>query len=274
MTYSIQLIINTSNERLREELIGRLSLFEFDGFEEKDEQLLCFYTEGKIDEVELNKLMQQYGLSYSRAVISPQNWNAVWESSFAPVVVNDFCCVRADFHKPIVKTKYEIIITPKMSFGTGHHATTYLMLEQMSKMDFKGKSVADFGTGTGILAIMAEKLGSRYIYAIDNDEWSIENAKENVERNGCKVVTIESKGSFNGDEKYDIILANINKNVIIETLDGLVFGLNKGGRILLSGLLKKDEQDMLSLFKQLNLIHITTVDKDEWISILAVANLT
>ncbi len=269
MTNSIQLTINTSDERLREELIGRLLVYELDGFEEKDEQLLCFYTEGKIDKKELNKIMNQYGLSYSRSVISTQNWNAVWESSFAPVVVNDFCCVRADFHKPVAKTKYEIIITPKMSFGTGHHATTYLMLEQMAKINFEGKSVADFGTGTGILAIMAEKLGSSNVYAIDNDNWSIENAKENVERNGCKIITIEMNDSFKSNQKFDIILANINKNVIIKNLGGLVFGLNKGGRILLSGLLKRDEQDVLNFFNQLNLVHISTIEKDEWISLLA-----
>ncbi len=268
MTNSVQLTINTSEESEREELIGLLSLFDINGIEEKDEQILCFYKQDKINEEELKKLISERGLSYSRTVLPPQNWNAVWESSFAPVVVNDFCCIRADFHRPAANTKFEIIITPKMSFGTGHHATTYLMLEQMAKMDFKEKVVADFGTGTGILAIMAEKLGSYSVYAIDNDDWSIENAKENVERNGCKSITIAKSAFFRPKQKCDIILANINKNVIIENLDGLVFGLSKGGALLLSGLLKRDEQELLLAVGRLNLVHTSTIEKDDWISIL------
>ncbi len=268
MTNSIQLTINTPDQRIREELIGLLSLFNFDGFEEKDDQLLCFFSGGKIDEEELKRIINYKGLSYSKSVIFPQNWNAIWENSFAPVVVNNFCCVRADFHQPAAKTQYEIVITPKMSFGTGHHATTYLMIEQMAKMDFKGKRVADFGTGTGILAILAEKLGSSYVWAIDNDDWSIENAKENVQKNNCEEISIEKGDSFSCKQEFDIILANINKNVILNNLDGLVFGLHKGGRILLSGLLEEDEQEVLSLVKQLNLIHITTVERDKWISIM------
>lgn len=268
MTDSIQLTINTPDERLREELIGLLSLFDFDGFEEKDEQLLCFFAEGKIDEEEVKEIINNRGLSYLRSTILPQNWNALWESSFAPVVINNFCCVRADFHQPVAKTKYEIVITPKMSFGTGHHATTYLMIEQMAKMDFKGKRVADFGTGTGILAILAEKLGSSYIWAIDNDDWSIENAKENVQKNDCKVISIEKIDAFKGKQKFDIILANINKNVIIKNLDGLVLGLNKGGQLLLSGLLKADEEDVLLFCRQFKLTHIITIERDNWVSIM------
>ena len=270
MHNSIQLTINTAGESKREELIGLLSVFDFDGFEEKDEQLLYYFTEGKVDEEELKGIINHYRLSYSRSVILPQNWNAVWESSFAPVVVGDFCCVRADFHQSIAKTEYEIVITPKMSFGTGHHATTYLLIEQMAKMDFKGKRVADFGTGTGILSILADKLGSSYVWAIDNDDWSIENAKENVERNGCKVISIEKMDCFRSKQKFDIILANINKNVILTNLDGLVFGLNKGGKILLSGLLKEDEQDVLAFSTKFNLTHITTFERENWISILFV----
>ncbi len=181
MTNSIQLTIPTSDEKIREELIGLLSLFDFDGFEEQDDQLLYFFSEGKIDEQEVKKIINDYGLSYSRSVISPRNWNYVWESSFAPVVVDDFCSVRADFHQPLANTQYEIIITPKMSFGTGHHATTYLMIEQMAKMDFKQKQVADFGTGTGILAILADKLGSSYVWAIDNDDWEHRKCKRKCE---------------------------------------------------------------------------------------------
>lgn len=268
MTNSIQLTIHTSDEKIREELIGLLSLFDFDGFEEQDDQLLYFFSEGKIDEQEVKKIINDYGLSYSRSLISPRNWNTVWESSFAPVVVDDFCSVRADFHQPLANTQYEIIITPKMSFGTGHHATTYLMIEQMAKMDFKQKQVADFGTGTGILAILADKLGSSYVWAIDNDDWSIENAKENVKKNDGKVISVEKMDAFTSKQKFDIILANINKNIIINNLDGLVFGLNKGGQILLSGLLKEDEREVLLLCRQFNLKHITTVEKDRWVSVL------
>ena len=130
-------------------------------------------------------VLSHFKFIFKETLIPEANWNQVWESNFDPVIVDDFVAIRADFHEPVKGVSLEIIITPKMSFGTGHHATTYMMIEQMRELDFTGKSVFDFGTGTGVLAILAEKLGANKVIAVDNDEWSIENAEENFEKNNC-----------------------------------------------------------------------------------------
>jgi len=176
--------------------------------------------------------------------------------------------IRADFHAPIVNVENEILITPKMSFGTGHHATTFLMMQQMRNIDFNNKSVFDFGTGTGILAILAEKLGATSVFAIDNDEWSIENAKENAAKNACMHIDLALKDDPGGEETFDIILANINKNVILTYLSVLVNRLKKGGYLLLSGLLKEDEEDIQQAANQLPVKYISTTHKNNWICIM------
>jgi ribosomal protein L11 methyltransferase len=218
----------------------------FDGFEEDDNNLKAFIPDNKFDKLILQKTIEPFHIIFSETTIEETNWNTVWESSFEPVVVDDFVAVRAHFHEPVNEVKYEIIITPKMSFGTGHHATTYMMLEQMAIADFKNKTVLDFGTGTGVLAILAEKMGAKKIIAIDNDEWSIENANENIKRNNCVVVEIKPGATADTETRFDIILANINKNVILENLALLTQQLLPGGILLMSGLLVADEQEILS----------------------------
>jgi ribosomal protein L11 methyltransferase len=157
------------------------------------------------------------------------------------VIVNDFVAVRADFHKPIKNVQHEIIITPKMSFGTGHHATTYMMIENMRTIDFTNKRVLDFGTGTGVLAILAKKLGADEILAIDNDKWSIDNARENIEKNNCEGIELLLADMPKSTGQFDIILANINRNVIMENLPVLASQLESDGILFLSGLIEEDE---------------------------------
>jgi ribosomal protein L11 methyltransferase len=181
--------------------------------------------------------------------------------------VGGFCTVRADFHDPLPGAQHEIIITPKMSFGTGHHATTYMMIEQMGNIDFEYKAVFDFGTGTGILAILAEKLGAVNITAIDVDEWSITNAKENFERNSCSKIRVAQSSNI-PPEQFDIILANINRNVILNYLAELKKALTPGGYILLSGLLTTDEEAVLSASSGLELILRTRNERNNWLSVL------
>src|SRR6187397_408555 len=174
----------------KEILIAQLADAGYEGFEEKDNSLDAFINSKGFDTVILKEISFKYQTPYTKEKIAETNWNQVWESNFEPVIVNDYVAIRADFHKPITNTKFEIVITPKMSFGTGHHATTYMMIEQMRCIDFTNKKVFDFGTGTGILAILASKLGASSVTAIDIDEWSIKNAEENFQKNNIQSVNL------------------------------------------------------------------------------------
>ncbi len=210
----------------------------------------------------VKQLADSYKLSYLEEQIPSQNWNEVWESNFQPVIVEDFVAIRAGFHPPIETVQHEIVITPKMSFGTGHHATTYMMMRQMRDIDFAGKSVFDFGTGTGVLAILSEKLGAAKVLAIDNDEWSIDNASENIKRNNCSTIEINKAESAKGNNHFDVILANINKNVILDNLDNLASQLKPDGSLLLSGLLANDADEIIESAGRLSfkLKHKETTD--------------
>ncbi|MDB5248873.1 MAG: ribosomal protein methyltransferase [Segetibacter sp.] len=268
MRNTVQLSIAITDDNTKDELIARLSALSFDAFEEKENELLAFIEEINFDSTAVENVLSLYKTKFSSTIIEEQNWNALWESNFDPVVVDDFCAIRADFHEPFTDKQHEIIITPKMSFGTGHHATTYMMISEMSKLNFNGKAVADFGTGTGVLAILAEKMGSSFVWAIDHDDWSIENSQENIEKNDCSKVLIQKADRFAPQQKFDLILANINKSIILANVDGLLFGLKDDGEVLLSGLLKGDEQDVVSAFRDKGCRHISTVEKNNWICLL------
>jgi ribosomal protein L11 methyltransferase len=251
----------------KEILIAQLADAGYEGFEEADNSLDAFINKKSFDKTLLNEISYKYQTPYTSKKIAETNWNKIWESNFEPVVVEDYVAVRADFHKPITNTKFEIIITPKMSFGTGHHATTYMMVELMKEIDFTGRSVLDFGTGTGILAILAEKSGAVEIYAIDNDDWSIENAKENFQKNDCTHIHLKKASDALSEKKFDVILANINKNVILENLDALKRELKNEGTILLSGLLETDGKEILEKAKLLNLRTKKSLIRNNWIAI-------
>jgi ribosomal protein L11 methyltransferase len=163
--------------------------------------------------------------------------------------------------------EHEIVITPKMSFGTGHHATTFMMIQQMQEIDFSGKKVFDFGTGTGILAILAERLGAKKIIAVDNDDWSIANTAENLERNNCSKVELKKADKVTADERFDIILANINKNVILDNFSSLVKQLSSKGILLLSGLLTEDEADILAEAGKFPLIFSVKSASNNWVAL-------
>lgn len=261
---SIQISIEATEEE-QEILISQLSDLGAEGFEQTDKYLLAYFNENIFKSYEINKLLE--GHSFITNTIREKNWNEVWESNFQPVIVDDFCAIRAEFHEAIKNVEHEIIITPKMSFGTGHHATTYMMIEQMRAIDFRNKTVFDFGTGTGILAILAEKLGAAKITAIDVDDWSISNAKENIERNNCSKISI-SLSSEIPNEKFDIILANINRNVILNYSSQLVKSLKEKGCLLLSGLLASDEKDILEAGSNESLKLLNHTERSNWISLL------
>ena len=236
----IKLSVHTSMAAEKDLITGILSEAGFDGFEEEQHKLHAYINAELFDEATAKALLQPHGVSFSVELIPGKNWNDEWEKNFKPVFVKNFCCIRASFHPPVLGIKHDIVITPRMSFGTGHHATTYLMLQQMENINFKNKFVLDFGTGTGVLAILAEKLGASDILAIDNDKWSIENAGENIRENNCLKIRIVESGNIDSTGQSDIILANINRNVLIDQMANLSQHLKKEGVLLMSGLLSGD----------------------------------
>ncbi len=248
-----------------EMLIAILADAGFESFEEDDHCLKAYIPEPDLDEAALVEIVKTMVVNYSRRLVPPENWNARWESGFEPVRVHDFAAIRAGFHEPVDGVQYEIIITPKMSFGTGHHATTFLMVEQMSAMDLAGKELLDFGTGTGVLAILAEKMGARAVTALDNDEWSITNSIENCLANACTKVSIKRADQIVDDKIYDIILANINLNVILASLPAIANAAKSGATILLSGFFKSDELQLFTALAQNRFIWAKTTQKGDWI---------
>jgi ribosomal protein L11 methyltransferase len=257
-----------AEESLYDILIAELSEIGYDGFEESTGLLKAYIPEADYSDTEVNILFNKYDVKYSSSIIKKQNWNAVWESNFEPVQVEDFVGIRAHFHPGFENVAHEIVITPKMSFGTGHHATTYMVMQLMRELeDWKEASVFDFGTGTGILAILAEKLGARRILAVDNDDWCIENASENISINNCKCIDIEKVSSVNVSEQFNIILANINRHIILDNIQELRKAMLPGGQLLLSGLLKEDENDITAACTALGLTHRKTVERNGWIAL-------
>jgi len=232
----LEFIIPEPDPTQRELLIPELEALGFEGFEETDDALKAYIPEERLDE----DAWAERRLPATVNRLEDQNWNQVWESNFDPVVIGDFCAVRADFHKPIRGIAHELVITPKMSFGTGHHATTRLMIQAMRTLPIEGRKVVDFGTGTGVLAILAEHLGAEAIWALDNDPWSIENAQENAKRNGAAKTTWHLAENLEGVPVADVVLANINRHILLQFMGPLHALLAPGGLLLLSGILSAD----------------------------------
>jgi ribosomal protein L11 methyltransferase len=220
-------------------------------------------------ENELNNIFSLHNLKYFKSIIKEENWNAVWESNFEPVRVGDFVGIRANFHPSFdPKVQYEIQITPKMSFGTGHHATTFTVMQLMENLDFRGKSVYDFGTGTGILAILAEMLGASEVLAVDNDPWCIENSEENLQANGSSMITIQLVDAAFQPRDFDMIIANVNRHIIEANLEALTQVSNSTSTLILSGLLIEDQDDIISLAQKNNWQFIQSQPLDGWVSLL------
>ena len=194
-----------------------------------------------------------------------KDWNSEWEKSFTPITVGGQCRIRAPFHEYDPQYQLDIIIEPKMSFGTGHHATTTLMIQQMLDTDLNGKTVLDMGCGTGVLAIAAIKLGAQNVKAIDIDHWSVENAQENAARNNVSLTVIEG-GAEAISGQFDVILANINRNILLEQMPAYAASLNTSGVLCLSGFYTTDLDIIGSHAQQLGLQLAKTIVQDDWVS--------
>ncbi len=282
MNRYIQITIETRDVPESDMLVARLSQAGFEGFEEEPEKLHAFIPETLYDVSMVEKIIAEikgmadpYHTLFKTEFIEPRNWNAEWEKDFEPVVVDQFCAIRAHFHAPVPGVSHDLIITPKMSFGTGHHATTYMMIAIMQGLDFRNHSVLDFGTGTGVLAILACKLGAGSILAVDSDAWSIENAIENAALNGCIGIRIEQKDSLSGTGSFDFILANINLRVILEIMALIWQHLTPSGVFIGSGVLESDEEKIRERANSCGFTMERLMVKDNWMSFsLKIQSLT
>lgn len=259
--------LNPWNEILMAELIE----IGFDSFTEENEGILAYIQKDIFSEEQLEKVgilhREDIQISFTYQEMPNINWNEEWEKNFSPINVEDKVLIRAEFHDPD-PTMHEIVIQPKMSFGTGHHPTTHLMIQQMLEMDFEGKKVLDMGCGTSVLAIFAKQKGAAEVTAIDIDEWSVENSIENAQRNGVELKISKGTAENLGNEMFDIILANINRNILISDIPAYVSVLNNGGKLLLSGLCFFDVNDILEVCTSQGLILENKQQREEWISLL------
>jgi ribosomal protein L11 methyltransferase len=251
-------------------LIAELGEVGFESFVENETGLLAYIlkSDWREDILEGLYILQQPGfeISWTQKEIQQQNWNAEWERNFHPITVGDRCMVRAPFH-PVAEVEYDIVIEPKMSFGTGHHETTHMMLQHILDMDVQGKSVLDMGCGTGVLAILAKKKGAGPVDAIDIDEWCYLNTQENIERNDCgSIKAFQGDSSLLKGKKYDVILANINRNILLEDIPVYAECLNSGGILLLSGFYLDDLDAISSKCGEYGLNFEKNLKKNNWIS--------
>ncbi|HEY5462671.1 MAG TPA: 50S ribosomal protein L11 methyltransferase [Hanamia sp.] len=262
-----KIVIKTSFADEVEILIAELSDNNFYAFEQEENTLAAYIKEEDFDEEELKKFLP-VNTSFTKKIIEDENWNKQWENGIQPVIVHDFAAIRPSFCEPIKNVKHDLIITPKMSFGTGHHATTFLMIEMMEKIDFRDKTVIDFGTGTGVLAILAEKCGAAKITAIDYDEWSINNTHENIFANDCKNISIEKQNDLSDLKPVDIILANINLDVLARAASSISILLKTRSFFLASGFLLEGEKELQNIFELKSVLKKESHQRDGWMAIL------
>jgi ribosomal protein L11 methyltransferase len=267
MKQYVKVTVRCSSAEVAEMVMATLTDNDFYAFDQEDAVLNAYIHLEDFDENFVRELLVGQP-DFSFEAIEDRNWNAEWESNFHPVVINDFVGIRAAFHRPVVNVTHDLIITPKMSFGTGHHATTCLMIEMMQRIDFRGKSVVDFGTGTGILAILAEKLGAASILAIDSDEWSVSNATENVEANSCSKIIVEQKNTIACHFYVEVILANINRSVLEENVKAFSSLLRKDTVLVISGILTSDLHAIVSAFTQNGWVNKQILEQEGWVALL------
>ncbi len=246
------------NAELKDIIIAELGNINFEGFVENENGFEAYIDETLFNKEEFLAVLNRYDIShsdYSENNIPQQNWNAQWESSFEPVVISNQLIIKAPFHVVEEMYSYEIIIQPKTSFGTGHHETTQSIMELMLQMDFKGKSVFDYGCGTGVLSILASKLEAEYIFANDIDDWAFENVGENAQYNNItNIEYVKGDLSVVPDKEFDIILANINKNILLKSFEQLSKHCKENGIVMISGFFETDLNDLLAVSEKYNLL--------------------
>jgi len=241
---------------------------DFESFVEREDCLIGYIPKN----IDLNLLEEgikniPVAFEYTFKELVPQNWNTAWESNFEPVLVHNFCAIRADFHSHYPNHDHEITINPKQAFGTGHHETTFMMIEYMRDINFSNQVIADIGSGTGILAILAEKLGAKEILATDNDPIAVENCIENVQSNSCQNIQVTDDHQVLKNEHYNVILANINQNALMHYKSSFYEALTSKGVIILSGILKERIDEIVEVFEMVGFSKMDHKEKGEWVAI-------
>lgn len=242
----VKLTTNSGESYVLDLLASYLGEIGFESFEEIENGILAYIDDEIFDKKLLNQLVKNFpfttDIEYSISEVKQVNWNEEWEKNFfEPIIIGNECLIHSSFHKNLPKVKYDIIIDPKMAFGTGHHETTSLMIAEILKMDLKGKSVLDMGCGTAVLAILAAMRGAVPITAIDIDTWCIENSLENIEKNGVGEISVQlGDATLLENQHYDIIIANINRNILLADIKKYSACLSKGGALYMSGFYTED----------------------------------
>jgi ribosomal protein L11 methyltransferase len=259
----------TPTEPWSEILIAELADRGFDGFVQTETGIQA-YANASVDAQEIMESislleMNEVEIDWSATIIPHQNWNAKWEEDFHPVFVEDYATILAPFHDQAEAKGMVVRIQPQMSFGTGHHQTTWMMTKALFELDEMPDQVLDMGTGTGVLAIVAENLGAKRILAIDIEEWSAQNARENAERNNCKVIECVwgDQDKIEGNE-FGLIIANINKNILKAQMNSYASALVDNGTLLLSGFFTSDVEELVTFAAPFGLTLTKQFAKDEW----------
>jgi len=252
-------------------LLAELQYTAFESFEQTGVGLSAYVrSEQHTDDILRDVMVlnnPEFKISYQIEKIKKVNWNQEWENNFPPIEIENQCYIRAPFHQS-KNLKYEIVIEPKMSFGTGHHQTTYLMIKHLLETDLKEKKTLDIGCGTAILAILAEKKGAKPIDAIDIDNWCYLNSIENIERNNCNEISVfQGDASLLNGKKYDVIVANINRNILLNDIKIYTGCLEKNGLLFLSGFYTQDISAIDQSCQQNGLRLYTKYEKDNWVAL-------
>ncbi|HJD91852.1 50S ribosomal protein L11 methyltransferase [Bacteroides coprosuis] len=274
--YEFKFIFKPKNEIVSDILMSVLGDVGFESFVEEDDVLKAYIQQSLFNKEELQTSINQFpievdAIDYTYTEAEDKDWNEEWEKNFfKPIIIDDLCAIHSTFHTDIPKVKYDIIINPQMAFGTGHHETTSLILNELLQMDLQNKAVLDMGCGTSILAILASKRGAKPITAIDIDSWCVDNSKDNCRLNQITDIDIKlGDASILKDEKpFNLVIANINRNILLQDMDKYVQVLQEKGKLLMSGFYTEDIAILQEKAESLGLHFVKTNHKNNWACLL------